>query len=120
MKKICKECKQEKHLDNFYTAKGYHNGDCKVCEKFKRKLRKLNKAPNKTYESMLKSQNNKCKICGSTDPGHNSESFCIDHCHSAGHIRGLLCHSCNLGLGNFKDNIDSLQKAIKYLTNYSK
>ena len=33
----------------------------------------------------------------------------VDHCHSGGHVRGLLCNSCNIGLGMFKDNIESLK-----------
>jgi hypothetical protein len=39
----------------------------------------------------------------------------VDHCHAGGHIRGLLCRQCNVGLGNFQDNIQYLKNAIKYL-----
>ena len=39
----------------------------------------------------------------------------IDHDHKTGKIRGLLCHQCNLGLGNFKDKIDVLRQAIMYI-----
>ena len=39
----------------------------------------------------------------------------IDHCHKTNKIRGLLCHHCNIGLGNFNDNVVNLQLAIKYL-----
>lgn len=39
----------------------------------------------------------------------------IDHCHSSGKIRGVLCELCNKGLGQFKDNITSLENAINYL-----
>ena len=39
----------------------------------------------------------------------------VDHCHKTGKIRGLICDSCNVGLGRFKDNIDNLKNAIKYL-----
>jgi hypothetical protein len=41
--------------------------------------------------------------------------LCIDHCHETNLVRGLLCHDCNKGLGNFKDNIIFLQIAIEYL-----
>ena len=39
----------------------------------------------------------------------------MDHCHKTKKIRGLLCHTCNSGLGMFKDNIEYLKNAIKYL-----
>ena len=39
----------------------------------------------------------------------------IDHCHESGIVRGLLCMPCNTGLGNFKDNVQTLLNAIKYL-----
>ncbi len=40
---------------------------------------------------------------------------CVDHCHKTGKIRGLLCASCNGGLGLFKDNPQALANAILYL-----
>ena len=39
----------------------------------------------------------------------------VDHCHVTGNVRGLLCRACNLALGQFEDNIKTLNKAIKYL-----
>lgn len=71
------------------------------------------------YETKLASQDYKCALCskdasdnkrgGKLDPLH------IDHCHISGKLRDLLCHQCNSGLGQFKDNIEILQKAIDYL-----
>ena len=54
----------------------------------------------------------KCEICNQTI----TESTChIDHCHKTNKVRGLLCNTCNKGLGLFKDNIAALSKAILYL-----
>ena len=50
-----------------------------------------------------------CDICNSTD------RLCVDHNHETGEVRGLLCNGCNIGLGGFKDDKESLLKAIKYL-----
>ena len=40
---------------------------------------------------------------------------CIDHDHKTGRIRGVLCGRCNKGLGHFKDSLEILREAIKYL-----
>jgi len=42
----------------------------------------------------------------------------VDHDHKNGEVRGLLCHRCNVGLGNFQDNPELLLKAYKYLKDF--
>lgn len=61
---------------------------------------------------LLMIQDFKCAICKRDINLKN----CLDHCHNSGYIRGLLCRHCNNGLGQFKDNIDNLVEAIRYLT----
>jgi len=39
----------------------------------------------------------------------------VDHCHSSGKVRGLLCHHCNTALGKFQDSVEVLSSAIDYL-----
>ena len=68
------------------------------------------------YDLMLSFQGGKCKICGETDPKTRSGRFNIDHCHETGHVRGLLCNPCNVGLGTFTDDISKLEAAIRYLS----
>jgi hypothetical protein len=68
------------------------------------------------YKNMLIEQEYKCKICG-THQDDLKKQLHIDHCHTNKNVRGLLCQSCNSGLGFFKDNIDFMNKAIKYLNN---
>ncbi len=66
------------------------------------------------YNKMWADQSGCCAICGI----HSSalpKSLMVDHCHATGAVRGLLCNECNLGVGKFKDNITTLQNAIKYL-----
>ena len=70
----------------------------------------------KDYDKMVKDQDGKCAICGTTESRINCDNFAVDHDHETGKIRGLLCHNCNVGLGNFKDSHDLLNKAINYLT----
>jgi Recombination endonuclease VII len=67
------------------------------------------------YDKILESQGGKCAICKTDKPGGIANKFHVDHCHSKGHNRGLLCNHCNQGLGHFKDNADYLEAAIQYL-----
>lgn len=62
---------------------------------------------------MLYNQSNRCAICEKEFVSKKTTH--IDHCHSTGKIRGMLCEGCNIGLGGFKDNVDILKKAIEYL-----
>lgn len=70
------------------------------------------------FESMVKAQNNKCAICGSSNWGKQSPS--IDHDHSTGKVRGLLCNRCNRTLGFVEESIPLLIKMAKYLKKYGK
>ena len=68
------------------------------------------------YNTQLTKQNNVCAIC---DKGC-TKALAADHDHNSGIFRGLLCNSCNRGLGYFKDSSELLQKATQYLNNYKK
>lgn len=54
-------------------------------------------------------QKNKCAICC------KKKKLVVDHCHKTGKVRGLLCSTCNSGIGMLQDNIEVLKTAIKYL-----
>ena len=66
------------------------------------------------YDTMLRAQSGECAICGAEDAGGRG-SFHVDHCHKTGAIRGLLCHKCNVGLGQFNHSVKLLQIAINYI-----
>lgn len=68
------------------------------------------------YEELLKQQNDVCAIC--KNPCSRSKTLSVDHCHKTDKNRGLLCNSCNNGLGFFKDTLEYLREAIKYLENH--
>ena len=61
------------------------------------------------YERLRTAQHGCCAICG------QKAKLCVDHDHATGKVRGLLCHNCNRALGGFKDRLDSLRNAVKYL-----
>lgn len=64
--------------------------------------------------ALLKAQNFECKICAKEVTYKGKRSH-IDHDHVSGKIRGILCSSCNRGLGYFFDNVNLLKKAVTYL-----
>lgn len=61
------------------------------------------------YEQMVADQKGKCAICRKFD-----NKLHVDHCHTTGQIRGLLCGSCNRGLGLFRDDPAIMRRAITY------
>ena len=70
------------------------------------------------YDRLFQEQNHRCKICGIKGFRINSKTektLCVDHCHTTGKIRGLLCHNCNRALGLLRDSKNLLQSALSYL-----
>lgn len=65
------------------------------------------------YQHMLDGQNGVCAICQQVDK--SGRSLAIDHDHQTGFVRGLLCGSCNRGLGLFGDSPQRLLVASNYL-----
>jgi len=81
------------------------------------RLKKNFNLEKETFLQMLKDQNYVCKICNKPENRKKTSSLSVDHNHSTGKIRGLLCDLCNKGLGHFKDDINLLNNAIIYLNN---
>lgn len=129
----CKCCKEIKPINSFSVVSHNQNKRgvdswCKSCKKLATKRYRKNN-PDKaakwkreskvrsygisveTYQKMISDQNNCCAICGTS----SDRSLDIDHCHTTGKVRGLLCSYCNKAIGMFKDNAEYLKSAIKYL-----
>ncbi len=68
------------------------------------------------YDRLFVEQAGKCAIC--KEDCSTGRKLAFDHDHSTNTGRGLLCYSCNVGLGSFKDNPLSLLAAIDYLAAY--
>ena len=128
----CTKCGAEKPLDDFYGRKDGSIGTrpwCKVCCRSDRKRYKLTTTRKRAshlrwrygisvedYEGLLRQQEGKCAICGTTSPGRTGVThFAVDHDHASGTMRGLLCASCNQGLGRMGENPDRLEAAARYL-----
>lgn len=109
--------KNKKHLLNKHKQWRLNNPEkCKLQDK-RRALRKFNLTIEK-YNNLIKKQNNVCAICHQKETMKNQYGvipLSVDHNHRTNRVRGLLCSNCNNGLGRFKDKIDILKRAIKYL-----
>ena len=105
----------EKYLkwsEDYRKRTGQARNTSEVC-------RRLHTTPEQYYK-MMQEQDNKCAICKceETRKSRTSGKICalaIDHNHDTGRIRALLCHSCNTGIGKFKENKELLKAAIEYL-----
>ena len=137
----CNKCNQDKPKSEFFkessNSRGYRYS-CKECEspRFKNyrnapgnreriseTRRRWNRAkhynfPPDLYDQRFAEQGNVCAICGTSTPGGRG-NFHADHNHETNQPRGVLCHNCNVALGNFRDNPEILRAAIEYLNKYS-
>jgi len=115
---LCSICSKELKINNpkewssiYY--KNYYNLNKNMYKynitKFKYNLSKDN------ISKILLNQNNLCLICDKDLSRLSNREIHIDHNHSTGKVRGILCSSCNKGLGFFKDNIKNLKRAVYYL-----
>lgn len=116
--KKCSKCQKLKCLDSFHNSKDKADGkhhQCKACRK-EESLKQYNMTL-ADYDALYIKQEGRCAICGTEDPRGQSKAgrFYVDHNHVTGHVRGLLCHDCNTGLGLFKDNATLLIKGSVYL-----
>lgn len=126
--KTCTKCGESKPLIEFPRDKQKCDGlysSCKLCHSIKsqiygkqnkRKIQNNNLRVHhgitvERYEELLQQQDGACAIC----KGTTGKNLAVDHCHTTGRIRGLLCTRCNPGLGYFCDDISLLSAAIEYL-----
>lgn len=79
-----------------------------------RRVRVYNIYPDQ-YAWLLELCSNTCHCCGAPFEEHRRKAPNIDHCHSTGNVRGLLCFACNIAVGKFRNSTDVIDAAIAYL-----
>ena len=136
--KTCIKCKETKPYTDYHKARSTvdkRQSSCKLCDNARRNA-SYQSDPNRSrvssykvkygltiegYDTILKNQNGCCAICGTSKnirivSGKEQHThLVVDHCHITGKVRGLLCYTCNVGLGMFRDNTEYLKTAIEYL-----
>lgn len=134
--KRCTSCGVEKSLaENFRLQKAanrpnaYYSSWCRQCHgayvkkyqsspgyqkaKRRKQVLKLYGLNADVYQNMMDAQGSACAICRGTEA--SGKHLAVDHCHSTGRVRGLLCSSCNQTLGKMKDSPALLRAAASYL-----
>ena len=136
--KRCSKCHVEKPLDEFnYDKNGkfQRKAYCKVCvsiynaDKYKenydpivsreRNIKNKYNISLEEYNILFEKQKGFCAICYR----HQTEfkrRLAVDHSHSTGEVRSLLCNNCNTALGLMNEDVNRLQSAINYLRNKNK
>jgi hypothetical protein len=126
----CTNCDSYKPFDDFHKSKNGPVGRsfyCKSCsrardQKYKptRALRNKEKygISGQEYLEMWNAQGGVCAICGNAEMKIHRGTLAflsVDHNHQNGKVRGLLCSTCNAGLGAFRDDRELIAKALDYL-----
>jgi len=134
--KKCNRCGEVKLASLFYRHKRMKDGlfgHCIECHKsYGKKWETENKEKRKAthirshlmrtygvsveeYDQLRLEQNYCCKICGKHEDDVQHGRLCVDHCHTTGAVRGLLCKKCNSAIGLLGDDTAILSAAIEYL-----
>tara|TARA_R110000851_G_scaffold93230_3_gene203154 strand:+ start:6360 stop:6785 length:426 start_codon:yes stop_codon:yes gene_type:complete len=117
----CNNCGQLQPVEQFkQMPSGEIKRKCRTCARNQSQLvnhlKKVNAYPDAEY---------KCPICDrkllelASKKQTRLQTWVLDHCHKTETFRGWLCFNCNSGLGQFKDNLHRLKKAVKYLESHS-
>lgn len=131
--RACWTCKETKSADEFYEHQGGRRRHCKAClrkrdrERYKanngkdrvfdQSLRRLYGMTLERYRAKAAEQDGRCGLCGEIP--ETDRRMHVDHDHVTGKLRDLLCHHCNLLLGNARDSVERLRLAIAYLERHA-
>lgn len=129
--RVCTQCGNEKQLDEFYRKGGskvgfrskciqcvqqyYHDNRQRIRQ---RDLQRMYGISLTEYDQLLDGQGGVCAICGKT-PTENGMRLSVDHDHTTGKVRGLLCDTCNFAIGAFNDDVHLMMNARIYLESFS-
>jgi len=135
--RTCTKCKAEKPVDQFYKRTDRPNhlkSECKVCRAARSKTNTENNRGNiewhrrrrhekfvylygitlEEYNAMVFQQHGLCKCCGNT-----ADPLCVDHDHSTGKVRALLCSNCNTAMGLINESAKRCEQLLAYIYSHA-
>lgn len=135
--KLCPKCGETFPMAKFYFNKKLSRYDswCKGCKRMVNRIarrvnytrergRKENLRQNygitvQQYEEMLVAQGGVCLVCGQPETAMNGrtkeiQNFHVDHCHTTGRVRGLLCQACNIAYGVMNEDPERIRLLLAY------
>ena len=118
--KLCPRCGTEKETTEF--AKSAKNctglqGFCRVCMNLaaeRSKYKTLYGITPEIYNEMFAKQEGCCAIC-LQHQNNFKRKLAVDHCHTTGKVRGLLCTNCNTAIGKLNDDLERIARAASYI-----
>ena len=102
----CKDC--DRVRKTLYAREKFKNPEKRKKKNHRQRLWKYG-IDETIFSSLMDKAQGKCEICEDTS------NLVIDHCHDSKEVRGILCWSCNVALGHFKDSEKKLNSALEYL-----
>lgn len=102
----------------------YCSRACREKQKYRRTKDNRTEKYRADYNALAEKQNHRCAICGAEEKSRDrwngrTRRLAIDHCHTTGKVRGLLCTGCNSALGHMQDDPERLRAAADYLERFS-
>ncbi len=113
----CKKCRRVYEINNRDKARANskrwreNNLDAAHAAERKSRIKKVYGLSLEQYNDIVIKQASACAICGLVP-----KILVIDHCHGNKKVRGLLCATCNTGIGHLRDDPKLLISALNYLT----
>lgn len=123
----CLICKEDKPDAAFHVRRDGRRENCQSCQDEQNRAVQAHQwekagirgMTHERYDEMFKAQDGRCAICGKTSrPGR--KRLGVDHDHSTGTVRALLCFNCNHALGKFDDDPALVEKARQYLLKHGR
>lgn len=111
----CKHCKRQLPYEAYFKNEKRLSGRAPVCIECVR-AKRFNTGW-EAIEKIRSKQEGRCGCCKKKLP---FDKEYIDHCHSTGKVRGILCRNCNTAIGFAKEDIKSLENMILYLIEHGK
>ena len=121
--KVCNKCREnlpdsEFHKRTYKTGNVGLQSSCRTCSSRQRvkyykphdTARRRHKLTDEEYTTLIAESQGKCNVCS-----RPLTKACIDHDHTTGKVRGVLCNNCNTSLGLVGDNTTTLTRLIQYL-----